>query len=1218
MPVIPSKVSFNAGELGPLVDSRLDLEKYLFGCRTLENWWPRIEGPVYFRPGTHHAGFAKYAHSKCRLEHFIYSETTRFVMEFGLNYARFWSNYLSVDMGGTISAWSQGTVLVSNGAIDVGVSDTTLTSASNPFTAAMVGDAIIIVGAGAGGIDHRTTIASFTGAGEVEISTAASTTVTGADVINTNLYTVGDYVSNGGSNWYCVNTHYNWSTFAEDEDETITGTITAAGTAVTGTTTDFVTDLAVGDWLRTATGGSADYVARIASIESTTALTLENPFQGVNPNLLEGLKNDILTSTSFRRVKWIEQDTLEVYTPYSVADAFNLAFEQINDIIYITHPNHPLAKLTRSSDDYWTYEAVDWTFPPLRPQNLTSTTIDPSADEGTITLTASTAIFEAGHVGSYWGIKHRVKGLSIAMDLVGDDPATPSTNPPTEYIEMRGDWSIVTVERYAGKLEIVRCSIEDNPATGSNWEIIREWHSEANSTIAVTGFQEERAFIGMRFDENAQNDVYHSDYWRTGGAAAVPTAVTEPKPYAYLTCDEAYLGGFVEITAFSSSTSVTALVKKNLYDDSSGKTGDPSATKFWSEGAFSDVRGHPRAVKLYDGRLALCGHSDEPKGVYMSEADDFEDFEFGTNDSDPLKFIIAGRRNVIQWAEEAGGRLFIGTLGEEITLSGGGFDEPVTPTSVKAKTGTSYGSARLPGLNLNDVIIFVQQGGKFVRELVYNWDTADNGGYQSNDLTRLSRHITGDGITDIGISRTPYPIYWATRADGQLLGMLLERADGVVSWFRTTTSNSTSSTTTQGKFNSVCTIPDANGNDEPWVSVLRVIDSDISIQTVEYFDDGEFTTLQSSWRLDQGRTFNQGIFTGGLTITRGKETLSDALGALPTWTPDLSDWVGWSWLVTVPDGTVHGIQTGIRVRMTGATVATLFPELAGRPFRVFVIDTKSFYLIHIESGTDLSVDGITVASPAEITLDPVTNDFGRTVFIDGVGGMTEVNLRKFNLQPLTAVPNSSALLNNVDSSAYTPFTTAGTAYMTPPITPETETSLAAYSADMGFEVVVDRIDVASPGADWLQGENITAMVDGSAYEGLTTTGATIRIDLPEGIWGNQIYYGIKYTGTVETQKIDIPMDVGSSRGRITNMTRIGLGLLGAWGLKVGLGLDQMEEVHLNEWNLITDTDLTAQEGEHHILISKTMRSPSVFVLQDKPYPATLTALYPQMDSSQAT
>lgn len=45
-------VSFNAGELTPLIDARSDVDKYKSGCRKLENFFPRIYGVAERRPGT--------------------------------------------------------------------------------------------------------------------------------------------------------------------------------------------------------------------------------------------------------------------------------------------------------------------------------------------------------------------------------------------------------------------------------------------------------------------------------------------------------------------------------------------------------------------------------------------------------------------------------------------------------------------------------------------------------------------------------------------------------------------------------------------------------------------------------------------------------------------------------------------------------------------------------------------------------------------------------------------------------------------------------------------------------------------------------------------------------------------------------------------------------------------------------------------------------------
>jgi hypothetical protein len=84
--------ALNAGELSPYMDARSDVEKYRSGCRTLENMIVLPYGGVYRRAGTEYLGEAKSASQQCRLIGFNFSATTTFVLEFGNEYIRFWTN----------------------------------------------------------------------------------------------------------------------------------------------------------------------------------------------------------------------------------------------------------------------------------------------------------------------------------------------------------------------------------------------------------------------------------------------------------------------------------------------------------------------------------------------------------------------------------------------------------------------------------------------------------------------------------------------------------------------------------------------------------------------------------------------------------------------------------------------------------------------------------------------------------------------------------------------------------------------------------------------------------------------------------------------------------------------------------------------------------------------------------------------------------------------
>jgi hypothetical protein len=96
---------------------------------------------------------------------------------------------------------------------------------------------------------------------------------------------------------------------------------------------------------------------------------------------------------------------VEVVTPYTAADVFALQFVQSADTLYIVHRSYAPRKLTRTSHTSWTLSTIDFLDGPYLAER-TNITITPSATTGSVTLTASAALFVAGHVGMLFRIKH--------------------------------------------------------------------------------------------------------------------------------------------------------------------------------------------------------------------------------------------------------------------------------------------------------------------------------------------------------------------------------------------------------------------------------------------------------------------------------------------------------------------------------------------------------------------------------------------------------------------------------------------------------------------------------------------------------------------------------------------------------------------------------------------------------------------------------------------
>jgi hypothetical protein len=123
---------------------------------------------------------------------------------------------------------------------------------------------------------------------------------------------------------------------------------------------------------------------------------------------------------------------VEVTTPYTLASLFNadntcrLRLSQSGDFLYIFHGDFEPRILKRTSATSFTLTEYRPDGGPFKALNDTATTVYASAETGTgITLTASAAIFLAGHVGSPFLLEAKstnsVKAWEVAKAVVATD-----------------------------------------------------------------------------------------------------------------------------------------------------------------------------------------------------------------------------------------------------------------------------------------------------------------------------------------------------------------------------------------------------------------------------------------------------------------------------------------------------------------------------------------------------------------------------------------------------------------------------------------------------------------------------------------------------------------------------------------------------------------------------------------------------------------------------
>jgi hypothetical protein len=288
--------------------------------------------------------------------------------------------------------------------------------------------------------------------------------------------------------------------------------------------------------------------------------------------------------------------------------------------------------------------------------------------------------------------------------------------------------------------------------------------------------------------------------------------------------------GYGEITAFTSTTVVVITIIEDM--------GSTSASTDWGLGAFSDTTGYPSCVTFYEQRLVFAGTEAQPQTLYFSRSGDYENmFENrgGTiADDDAIIYTIASNQvNAIRFLS-ATRTLIVGTVGGEFSVSGGGSDDPVTPTNILIKKQSNHGCANIDAIPVGNVTLFLQRAKRKIRELAYNFDVD---GYVAPDMTILAEHISESGVNEMSYQQEPNQIIWGVREDGQLIGLTYQREQQVVAWHRHIFGGAFSTGTAVCE--TIATIPTNDKEYQTWVIVKRTIDG-VTRRYVEYLNQFDF------------------------------------------------------------------------------------------------------------------------------------------------------------------------------------------------------------------------------------------------------------------------------------------------------------------------------------------------------------------------------------------
>lgn len=535
----------------------------------------------------------------------------------------------------------------------------------------------------------------------------------------------------------------------------------------------------------------------------------------------------------FRSHGLVTNDDGSLYTLATPFDANELAHVQLGqsaDVCYLVDGTDWPQKLVRTDHNDWDLTPADIHDGPFLTENLTGTTIAAAATTGTdVNLVASAAVFQSGHVGSYW----RLRDLVPIQTTSGTMSALTDANHPVGTVPCQAgnkfQWDVHGT--FVGKVDL-----QMSYDSGSTWT--------SYATVSSTS------------SAQTPDQVYDND---TGQDVLLRAACVEytSGTAAYTVWAHAYLHtGVVKIVDYNDPCHVTCDVVRTL--------AATRATVRWSEGAWSVVRGYPRAIAWYNDRLVLAGTAYQPLRLWFSATGDWENFDEGEAlDSDSFGYTLGqSEQDPILWvASQRQKGLILGTTGSVMEIQALDSTQGIKPGNPPTVTGAlTLPCADVPPVQADNILLVLQRGGRKLHEMLYSYD-AD--ALVAPDLTLFAEHITAGGITQMAWATQPYTILWCVRADGTLLAFTYDRNYQIVSW-------STHALGGSGVVESCAVIPGAL-EDELWLSVRRTVDSN-TVRYVEYLAPWDWGTDQNDVHfVDCGLVYDGAAVTAltGLTHLTG-------------------------------------------------------------------------------------------------------------------------------------------------------------------------------------------------------------------------------------------------------------------------------------------------------------------------------------------------------------
>lgn len=498
---------------------------------------------------------------------------------------------------------------------------------------------------------------------------------------------------------------------------------------------------------------------------------------------------------------------ISITTPYAAADLGGIHYAQSADILFMAHKDHYPRRLSRTSDTTWTLEVLPLEDGPYKTREAgdDSIIVEPTSTTGSITITASSALFTADMEDQPFRIGYADSEDPTDIDWGwGTITAVNSSTEAEMTVEDNLGYQMIYNGEFDSSLDGWE-NYDSGPNDGVEWDLTTQSMKftkgdpdphEYACELQQVSFFIPRATVRLSCTVTVAAAI--TTHIRVYvGTTARGTNLLSPQTITVTGPDTV---DFAHVLR-SPTSSESMFVSFDNYDCTIGDVAfvdDVSliraelATSEWRAPAWGDPDtgrgyGFPSNVIFHEQRLVFSNSYGFPQTVWMSMTGNFYNFGFTSPgaDDDTISYMLASRKiNAIQWMVSATD-LLLGTYSGIWKMGPGGQTDAITPTSVVARLQTSDGCAALEPLTIGSMLLYVQRGNRSVRSLKY---ALESDSYQGDDLTVLSRHLFETRkIISWDYAGLPDQVVWCVMDDGTMLGLTFMPEHEVLAWHQHST-----------------------------------------------------------------------------------------------------------------------------------------------------------------------------------------------------------------------------------------------------------------------------------------------------------------------------------------------------------------------------------------------------------------------------------------------